>query len=124
MYTAVDILKATQQGAASVRRGYRLGCTRWSAHCCVHDWTVNVRWRCGLMSNCFDHLLKYTVNQSSWSRPRRHKRCPWHWPTSTFSGAWTFVVRSLSLSLSLSWQNELVDGQRTAFIPHLTLRLR
>jgi len=29
---AVDKLKATQQEAASVQRGYRLGCTRWYAH--------------------------------------------------------------------------------------------
>jgi len=32
MSGAVDILKATQQGAASVRCGCRLGCTRWGAH--------------------------------------------------------------------------------------------
>ena len=29
---AVDILKATQQGAAPVRRGCRLKCTTWGAH--------------------------------------------------------------------------------------------
>jgi len=29
---AVDILKATQQGAAPVRCGWRLECTRWGAH--------------------------------------------------------------------------------------------
>jgi len=29
---AVDILKATQQGAAPVRCGCRFGCARWGAH--------------------------------------------------------------------------------------------
>ena len=50
---AVDILKATQQGAAPVRCGCRLGLTRWGCTLAPpgeYDWTVRVRRRCSLIT--------------------------------------------------------------------------
>jgi len=59
----VDILKATQQGAAPVWCRCQLWCTRWGAHCChlVNTTTVRVRQQCDLISNYFDHLYFFVT---------------------------------------------------------------
>jgi len=31
-----------------------------------YEWTVHVRWRCGLMSNYFDHLLLFIPRSLPW----------------------------------------------------------
>jgi len=59
-YPAIDMLKATQQGAAPVWCGFRLQCTRWGctlAPPVEYVWTVCVRRQYCLVSNHFDHLF-------------------------------------------------------------------
>jgi len=59
--SAVSILKETRQGIGTVRM-------RWGCILALpgeYDWTVYVLWRCGLMSNYFDHL-RTTCNNKLW----------------------------------------------------------
>jgi len=51
----VDMLKVTQQGAARVRCGCQLGCSRWGAH--WHNLVSTIEWSmCSLVSDYFDRL--------------------------------------------------------------------
>jgi len=51
----VDTLQLRVVAMASVFVFLYMGCTLASPG--KYNWTVRVHWRCGLMSNYFDHLL-------------------------------------------------------------------
>jgi len=57
--------------------GPKEACIRWCAQCTLappgeYHWTVDVRRRCGLLSNYFDHLL--TVTSGCWQCAHRLPR--------------------------------------------------